>query len=51
MTELKWPEKIKYFYSKKQYPDNCVEAANKMHDAFMKVIEARKIEKDLSVHG
>lgn len=25
-----WPEPLKYFYSKKGYPDNCVEAANKM---------------------
>lgn len=35
---VNWPSKITYYYSKKGYPDNCVEAANKMREAFMSEI-------------
>ncbi len=36
---VKWPEPLKYFYSKKGYPDNCVEAANRMLEACKKAYE------------
>lgn len=35
-VSMKWPEEIKYYYSKKGYPDNCVEASNKMLEACKK---------------
>ena len=32
-SEPKWPEELKYYYSKLAYPENCVEAGNKIRTA------------------
>lgn len=39
--DVEWPSKITYYHSKQGYPQNCVEAANKMHDAFTKILKSK----------
>jgi hypothetical protein len=37
--EVRYPEKITYYHSKKEYPQNCVDAHNEAIDKFKKLNE------------
>ena len=42
-----WPKELTYAYSKKAYPDNCVEVANKMRLACISAYTAASVEREL----